>query len=120
MARTEIGTSEALLEELRAWVLQETPTTDPKAVNALADWNGPAAEQEFQTALRLQPHDSLTHLWYAIFVLLPRQDYAAAEGEARSAIQANPLSLIAHTDLGWILEDTSSAAPGDADADSDE
>jgi len=37
MPATQIGTSEALLEELRGWVLQETPTTDPAAINALAD-----------------------------------------------------------------------------------
>ncbi|WP_376087233.1 M20 family metallopeptidase [Roseomonas sp. CCTCC AB2023176] len=37
MPRTQIGTSEALLEELRGWVLHETPTTDPKAVNGLMD-----------------------------------------------------------------------------------
>ncbi|MBP0444280.1 M20 family metallopeptidase [Roseomonas sp. SSH11] len=37
MPQTRIGTSEALLEELRGWVLHETPTTDPKAVNGLID-----------------------------------------------------------------------------------
>jgi len=37
MPATQIGTSEALLEELCGWVLQETPTTDPAAINALAD-----------------------------------------------------------------------------------
>ena len=37
MAATRIGTSEALLEELRGWVLHETPTTDAAAVNGLMD-----------------------------------------------------------------------------------
>jgi glutamate carboxypeptidase len=37
MPATQVGTSEALLEELRGWVLHETPTTDPKAVNGLMD-----------------------------------------------------------------------------------
>ena len=37
MPQTRIGTSEALLEELRGWVLHETPTTDPSAVNGLMD-----------------------------------------------------------------------------------
>jgi len=37
MPATRIGTSEALLEELRGWVLHETPTTDPAAVNGLVD-----------------------------------------------------------------------------------
>ncbi len=37
MPQTRIGTSEALLEELRGWVLHETPTTDPQAVNGLMD-----------------------------------------------------------------------------------
>jgi glutamate carboxypeptidase len=37
MPQTEIGTSERLREELKGWVLEETPTTDPAAVNRLAD-----------------------------------------------------------------------------------
>jgi glutamate carboxypeptidase len=37
MPRTEIGTSERLLAELRGWVEAETPTTDPAAVNRLLD-----------------------------------------------------------------------------------
>ncbi len=37
MPRTEIGSSERLLEELRGWVETETPTTDALAVNRLAD-----------------------------------------------------------------------------------
>ncbi|MBU8542879.1 MULTISPECIES: M20 family metallopeptidase [Roseomonadaceae] len=37
MPATTIGTSEQLLEELRLWVEQETPTTDPVAVNRLID-----------------------------------------------------------------------------------
>ncbi|MFH5924254.1 M20 family metallopeptidase [Roseomonas xinghualingensis] len=37
MPATQIGSSEALLEELRGWVLHETPTTDPVAVNGLMD-----------------------------------------------------------------------------------
>ncbi len=37
MPRTEIGPSERLLDELKTWVLHETPTTDPVAVNGLMD-----------------------------------------------------------------------------------
>ncbi|WP_159998618.1 M20 family metallopeptidase [Roseomonas sp. 18066] len=37
MPETQIGTSEALLEELRGWVELETPTTDPAAINRLID-----------------------------------------------------------------------------------
>ncbi|MBB5692481.1 M20 family metallopeptidase [Muricoccus pecuniae] len=46
MPQTRIGTSEALLEELRGWVLYETPTTDPAAVNGLMD----RAEAELRAA----------------------------------------------------------------------
>ena len=35
MPQTEIGSSERLLEELKTWVLHETPTTDASAVNGL-------------------------------------------------------------------------------------
>lgn len=37
MPRTEIGSSERLLDELRTWVERETPSTDPAAVNGLLD-----------------------------------------------------------------------------------
>jgi DNA-binding winged helix-turn-helix (wHTH) protein len=73
------------------------------AADALADWNDAEAEQEFLTSLHLEPQDGLTHLWYAVFVLLPRQEYRHAEQEALEAVREEPLSLIAHTDLGWIL-----------------
>ena len=35
MPQTAIGSSERLLDELKGWVLHETPTTDPQAVNGL-------------------------------------------------------------------------------------
>lgn len=37
MPRTEIGTSDRLLAELRGWVERETPSTDAAAVNGLLD-----------------------------------------------------------------------------------
>ena len=37
MPQTQIGSSERILDELKGWVLHETPTTDPKAVNGLID-----------------------------------------------------------------------------------
>jgi glutamate carboxypeptidase len=37
MPRTELGSSDRLLAELRTWVEAETPTTDPLAVNRLLD-----------------------------------------------------------------------------------
>ena len=73
------------------------------AVRALAQWDEPAAEREFHAALRLDPHDSLAHLWLAMFVLVPEHRYPEAEAQAQTALADTPLSLIAHTDLGWIL-----------------
>lgn len=37
MPRTDPGTAEAMLETLKGWVLEETPTTDPAAVNRLIE-----------------------------------------------------------------------------------
>ncbi len=73
------------------------------AVRALELWDAPAAEQEFHLALALDPHSSLAHLWFAMFVLVPERRYAEAEQEANNALRADPLSLIAHTNLGWIF-----------------
>jgi len=37
MPKTDPGSAESMLETLKGWVLQETPTTDPRAVNGLLD-----------------------------------------------------------------------------------
>ncbi|MBR0651319.1 M20 family metallopeptidase [Roseomonas terrae] len=37
MPQTQLGSSERILDELKGWVVHETPTTDPKAVNGLID-----------------------------------------------------------------------------------
>ena len=72
------------------------------AVLALEKWNLPAAEREFRVALALDPHGSLAQLWLSVFVLLPERRYGEAEQHTRQAIHDAPLSLTAHTNLGWI------------------
>ena len=37
MPTTDPGSAEAMLDTLKSWVLEETPTTDPAAVNRLID-----------------------------------------------------------------------------------
>lgn len=80
------------------------------AVDALERWDLPAAEREFHVALALDPHRSLPRLWLAMFVLLPQHRYAEAEQHTRMAIHDAPLSLTAHTNLGWIYASQGRAA----------
>jgi len=67
-----------------------------------ADWNGLAAEAEFQKAIALDPNYATAHHWYALDLAamgrLPQALY-----EIRRAQQLEPLSLMIGTNVGWIL-----------------
>jgi adenylate cyclase len=80
----------------------------PEAHTALAftrfvhDWDWKGAEAEFQLALQLNPNQSISHCWYALF-LAAMGRFAEALAEMKSALALDPLSLVANTHLGWIL-----------------
>ena len=73
------------------------------AVEALERWDLPSAERDFRVALALDPQASLPRLWMAVFVMLPEHRYTEAEAETRRVMRDAPISLTAHTNLGWIF-----------------
>ncbi|MCR0985228.1 M20 family metallopeptidase [Roseomonas populi] len=111
MPATRIGTSEALLEELRGWVLQETPTTDPAAVNALAD----KAEAELRAAgavvERIPGRDGYGD------TLIARTPASPAHGNRRPVLIAGHLDTVwdngtLATSMPWKLEGEKAFGPG--------
>jgi TolB-like protein/Tfp pilus assembly protein PilF len=66
------------------------------------DWDWRKADEEFQTALRLQPSDSHAHHDYAwLLVALGRRQDAVAS--LRRAIALDPLSAQINMHAGWLL-----------------
>jgi len=61
------------------------------AVSAQFEWNWAVAEEEFRTALRLNPSDANAHLYYS-FVLLETGRFNEAISHARRAHDLDPLS----------------------------
>ena len=84
MPRTEIGTSERLLEELAGWVRVETPTTDPAAVNRLMD----VAEGELRQA-------------GAELARIPGRDGFGDNLLARTPGSGKPVMVSGHLDTVW-------------------
>jgi serine/threonine-protein kinase len=63
------------------------------------DWQ--AAEREFLRAIELNPHHSVTRLWYANALLAAgRFDEALEQG--RQALSLDPLSIINNLVMGWV------------------
>lgn len=84
MPRTEIGTSERLLSELKEWVLMETPTTDPAAVNRLLD----RAEGELAAV-------------GAALTRIPGRDGFGDTLIARTPGEGPPIVVAGHLDTVW-------------------
>jgi glutamate carboxypeptidase len=98
MPQTEIGTSERLLAELRAWVEHETPTTDGAAVNGLLD----RAEAELRAA-------------GAALERLPGRDGYGETVVARTPGQGAPVVVAGHLDTVWDHGTLAAAMPWKVD-----
>jgi Tfp pilus assembly protein PilF len=66
------------------------------------DWDWPAAEREFQCAIRLNPNYATAHHWYHEY-LTARSRFEEQLAEILHAEELDPLSLIINTDIGWGL-----------------
>ena len=64
------------------------------------DWHG--AETDLRRALELKPQYATAHHWFA-FLLAAQRRFEAAVLHATRAIDLDPLSLVHHADLGWVL-----------------
>jgi DNA-binding winged helix-turn-helix (wHTH) protein/TolB-like protein/Tfp pilus assembly protein PilF len=71
-------------------------------ISFFTDWDGAAAEQEFQRALALEPNYATAHHWYALdLAAMGRADQAAYE--VRKAQDLDPTSSMIGTNVGWVL-----------------
>ena len=64
------------------------------------DWNGPAAQNEFQRAFDVNPNYAMAHSWNAEN-LAAMGRFPEALVEARRAMEEDPLSLIVNSNAGW-------------------
>lgn len=64
------------------------------------DWNGPAAQNEFQRAFDVNPNNAMAHSWNAES-LAAMGRFPEALVEARHAVEEDPLSLIVNSNAGW-------------------
>jgi len=70
-------------------------------ISFFTDWDGAAAEQEFQRALALQPNYATAHHWYALdLAAMGRMDQASYE--IHKAQKLDPLSSIIASNVGWV------------------
>jgi DNA-binding winged helix-turn-helix (wHTH) protein/tetratricopeptide (TPR) repeat protein len=70
-------------------------------ISFFTDWDGSAAEQEFQRALALQPNYATAHHWYALdLAAMGRLDQASYE--VHKAQSLDPLSSMIATNVGWV------------------
>jgi TolB-like protein/DNA-binding winged helix-turn-helix (wHTH) protein/Tfp pilus assembly protein PilF len=68
------------------------------------DWNFPAAEQEFQRAIALNPNNEWSHhIYSALLIATGRPEQSIAE--ARKAVEVDPVSSSARNFLGLMLAD---------------
>ena len=78
------------------------PHTALGMASFFADWDGRAAEKEFQQSITMDPNYATTHHWYALDLAamgrMPQARY-----EIRRAQELEPLSLMIRTNVGWIL-----------------
>jgi Flp pilus assembly protein TadD len=71
-------------------------------ISFFSDWDGHAAEQEFQRAIALEPNYATAHHWYGLD-LAAMGRLPESLSEVRRARQLDPLSLIINTNVGWVL-----------------
>ncbi|HSK17602.1 MAG TPA: BTAD domain-containing putative transcriptional regulator [Longimicrobiales bacterium] len=65
------------------------------------DWDWPQAESEFRRAIETEPGYSTAHQWYANYLTaMGRFDEAASR--MGTAMELDPLSVIANAALGWV------------------
>lgn len=67
------------------------------------DWNWPASEKEYLTAIDLSPGCAEAHRCYANLWLVPNLRFDEATAEINRALELDPLSSVAQTDLAVCL-----------------
>jgi serine/threonine-protein kinase len=87
----------------------EIDDTVPEAHTALASvlgdyyWEWEEVDKHFRRAIALNRNYALAHLWYSGFLAYNRKRHVEALAEAELARSLDPLSLIAHNNVGFVL-----------------
>jgi serine/threonine-protein kinase len=71
-------------------------------VYANYEWNGAAAEKEFQEAIRLNNRNSAARQWYAL-LLASRARFDEAEAQTSASLDIDPASPIAYVNRAHVL-----------------
>jgi len=98
------GVQKAKAAAAKALALDDTLAeahTALAGIEALYEWNWPAASREFQRALELNPSYAPAHHWYAQLYLAPMGRLDEALAEMNRAHDLDPLNEIILTDLGY-------------------
>jgi TolB-like protein/Tfp pilus assembly protein PilF len=70
---------------------------------AILDWNWSAAEDEYRSALTLNPNYVTAHHWYATHFLVAQRRLEEAIREMKEAHRLDPFSPVIATNLGRVL-----------------
>ena len=73
------------------------------AMERVFRWDWAAAEREFLTAQRMNPHSGSADIRYALYFLMVQGRSSEALAEAREALRADPLSPRFYREYGWML-----------------
>jgi eukaryotic-like serine/threonine-protein kinase len=69
-------------------------------VRSMYDWNWTAAENDFKSAIGIEPKNENAHHWYATNYLAPLARFDEARSELEIARKIDPLNLVINTSLG--------------------
>lgn len=71
-------------------------------IQLMYDWDGEAARQALESALRINPHLATVHVWYAVY-LTSAGDTTAAVAHIHRALELEPLSTTIASLAGMVL-----------------
>jgi serine/threonine protein kinase/Tfp pilus assembly protein PilF len=71
-------------------------------IKMTCEWDWPGSEREFQRALEINPNDSTARVWH-MFHLWAMGKREEGVAESKRGLEAEPLSLIVGTLVGWGL-----------------
>lgn len=67
------------------------------------DWDWPGADRAFERVLSLNPSAAFGHETYSLLYLVPMGRYEEAIAEMKRAMELDPLFVLYHSNLGWVL-----------------
>ncbi|MBK9569208.1 MAG: tetratricopeptide repeat protein [Chitinophagaceae bacterium] len=97
---TFLKAQEAATKALELDPLLAEPHASLGYINFYFAWNWSAAEQEFKTAIRLNPKYEIAYDWYGVY-LTAMERFTDARSQIEKAKQLNPMAPNIITDMGF-------------------